>query len=576
MVYFACILINEAGDKLKISLPEGNLLGMRMLNALCGADPIEWIDHTSHNKIISCTSILKDEILGICKEFVNTLPGLSKVSDFFKDQKENAYLGFLRYGTLERIDDELIEKTIYMIRYRNFAEKYQMLEFGDREVYTGPQNLKDCVCRFCGLKYPEVRFKKRNAHAIPDALGNKLVFCNDECQTCNGDLSAVEKELIEYLKFRRADSRIPNKKKKIIHVTGHNFDYDGPTGILKISKSAILDEKEGKYFVKLEGAELISHLGIYRGLAKIAIDLIPWDLVGQFEATIRWIKGDFIPRNVPDVYFIYRKSAIQQPRARVYLRKSDVQVSEYPKCIVALDLIDLTFVYIVPFSKYDDEMLAPYSVREYLPFFMSNDGHLYEKIDMSDRIGKYAHVKIWVEKCDCEVVGQDMFNSVQERNPNIVDFPPLDRGNVKVLSNVVNRNCLFATPHSYHILIDNCVVRPDFDITVDASSAGLNMAWKVQVEHMHSQQPVLQAEGEIDVMLMRPSDVYSVMTREVSSFLIEYLFEIVSDKLSEINRKRMPDFDFSQLADMIMEAQGHIMHPKEDMEKSVMSNLLDT
>ncbi|MGJ0982013.1 HNH endonuclease [Bacteroides ovatus] len=117
-----------------------------------------------------------------------------------------------------------------MVRKANFFVTYNVISFGDKEEYTGPNDLNACVCRFCGKKYPEVRFKKKNAHAIPDALGNKLVFCNDECQSCNAALSPIDKELAEYLKFRRSENKIVNKKNKIIKVWGHNFFYDGSIG----------------------------------------------------------------------------------------------------------------------------------------------------------------------------------------------------------------------------------------------------------------------------------------------------------------------------------------------------------
>lgn len=198
-----------------------------------------------------------------------------------------------------------------------------------------------------------MKFKKRNAHAIPDALGNKLVFCNDECKNCNSSLSTIDKELTEYLKFRRADFKIANKNNKIIQVWGHNFFYNGPTGELKISRLAILKEIDNSFYVKLEGADPITHLGIYKALAKIAIDLMPRNMVDDFHTTIDWIKGDFIPKSLPNIFFAYCKAYVSQPKVTVFMLKDCVLDDKLPKCIVALALTDLIFFYIVPFGKGD-------------------------------------------------------------------------------------------------------------------------------------------------------------------------------------------------------------------------------
>ena len=43
---------------------------------------------------------------------------------------------------------------------------------------------------------------KKIAHAIQDALGNKLLFCYEECDTCNHDLAMVEDQFRILMDFR--------------------------------------------------------------------------------------------------------------------------------------------------------------------------------------------------------------------------------------------------------------------------------------------------------------------------------------------------------------------------------------
>ena len=199
MSNFICQIFNESGDRLRINLSQSHPAWMDMLNLLCGAKPLEWIDDSSHNKLFICSSELKVRIHEICSKYKSQESNLSVIEDYFNNQVDNSRLAFLREGALLSVDNNLVKKAVFMVRKANFFVTYNVISFGDKEEYTGPNDLNACVCRFCGKKYPEVRFKKKNAHAIPDALGNKLVFCIDECQSCIAALSPIDKELAEYL-----------------------------------------------------------------------------------------------------------------------------------------------------------------------------------------------------------------------------------------------------------------------------------------------------------------------------------------------------------------------------------------
>lgn len=75
----------------------------------------------------------------------------------------------------------------------------------------GEEDVQKRVCRFCGKSVPDVKFDKR-AHAIQDALGNKLLFCYEECDTCNHDLASVEDHFRIIMDFRHSIFRIPRKE----------------------------------------------------------------------------------------------------------------------------------------------------------------------------------------------------------------------------------------------------------------------------------------------------------------------------------------------------------------------------
>ena len=63
--------------------------------------------------------------------------------------------------------EELESRYIYYMKNYNPIFNY-VHDMGETQVIIDPI---DKVCRFCGKKYPEVKFKKK-AHAISEMLGN--------------------------------------------------------------------------------------------------------------------------------------------------------------------------------------------------------------------------------------------------------------------------------------------------------------------------------------------------------------------------------------------------------------------
>ena len=73
-------------------------------------------------------------------------------------------------------------------RYRletgySILTNYNICEFGTKRIHIGEQNKEKRICRFCNNKSENVTFKNK-AHAISEALGNKTIILNEECDNC--------------------------------------------------------------------------------------------------------------------------------------------------------------------------------------------------------------------------------------------------------------------------------------------------------------------------------------------------------------------------------------------------------
>ena len=75
--------------------------------------------------------------------------------------------------------------TGYEAAYSFYATHYEVIgewSLIGKKIRLGKRDKK--VCRFCGQGCPEVTFKKE-AHAIPESLGNKSLYTTYECDACN-------------------------------------------------------------------------------------------------------------------------------------------------------------------------------------------------------------------------------------------------------------------------------------------------------------------------------------------------------------------------------------------------------
>jgi hypothetical protein len=109
--------------------------------------------------------------------------------------------------------EKFYENYMITIRFR-FDEEGEEIEFDDRDNFDkNGKSSEPRKCRFCNcIEGGEHSFKKV-AHAIPELLGNKKIFTQNECDRCNNiSGSTYETALGNYLSVLRALLRIPGKK----------------------------------------------------------------------------------------------------------------------------------------------------------------------------------------------------------------------------------------------------------------------------------------------------------------------------------------------------------------------------
>ena len=239
---------------------------------------------------------------------------------------------------------------------------FQYLSYGydGLEEWIGETDIQKRKCRFCGESFPKVSFNKK-AHAIQDALGNKLLFCNEECDRCNHDLAVVENQFRILMDFRRSIFRIPRKETtKSAKVVGKDFiiqtgkDGEPHLYLMKEKLSGVDTTKPFMHHFELK--EPIVNEQMYKALCKIVIDLLPSCELTHFENTIRWIKSkSFAPDALPSIWLANLPTEIpvyKQPVLDIFINNRNLK-QQAPYCTAIIWIYDIAYLFIVPLVDID-------------------------------------------------------------------------------------------------------------------------------------------------------------------------------------------------------------------------------
>ena len=93
--------------------------------------------------------------------------------------------------------------------FSKYELKYKFDTNIDKKRYLGKNNNK--ICRFCDKTEPNTSFKK-DAHVIPQLIGNHKLLSNFECDICNDLFSIFENSLASYLGPLRTIAGIVGRK----------------------------------------------------------------------------------------------------------------------------------------------------------------------------------------------------------------------------------------------------------------------------------------------------------------------------------------------------------------------------
>ena len=153
------------------------------------------------------------------------------------------------------------------------------------------------VCRFCGLRVPNVTFKNE-AHAIPECLGNRSLTTEYECDDCNQFFGlGIENDFGNWSKAQRALSGVRGKK-RVPALKGRSsrpWRLEHDSSGIKVTQDesdpvAVVDEVT-KEITLTVSQDQYTPVAVLKAFAKMALSLLPEEELPNFRGAMTWIRN---------------------------------------------------------------------------------------------------------------------------------------------------------------------------------------------------------------------------------------------------------------------------------------------
>ena len=279
-------------------------------------------------------------------------------------------LSLLNGNIIDEIEDA--ESEIF----GRILENYELITFnldknGKLRIGEGFRDKR--ICRFCKQKAPIVSFQKE-AHAISEALGNKKLILNEECDACNEFFDKnIERDFIYFHDIARTMFGIKNKDNNIPKMKGKNFEFS-----LINEKDLLLkaiapnDEEVTKKTpskVILNTGKKIKLQNIYKALCKFALSVIDSKYIEFFSKTIKWLRDEEKAEKLPKISVLHSYHFFtKRPEIALYMRNNDNK--NLPFLVGEFKFAYYVYIFIVPFSEKDENsFLMDIEYQEFLDCF---------------------------------------------------------------------------------------------------------------------------------------------------------------------------------------------------------------
>ena len=257
-------------------------------------------------------------------------------------------------------------------RYRIEAE-YHLSQMG-RKAFVW-EALPERRCQFCGRSAPEVTFRK-DAHAIPEFLGNRYLLNKEECDSCNDLLSeTAEDHFAKFINPYRTVGQVPGKGGLPKYRTRDKrsrveFDDDSVRVTTPQDEPIFeIDEDNRQFHLTLVTQPFIPCVA-FKCFVKIALGIAPRKTLADLEPLARWMidrdTENLTPPSTPlPVLTQFSPGPRPYDGVDVFLLRRKDEAPSAPDCVLILAFGNLCLQAYIPTHR-DSELDG---IKQNLVFF---------------------------------------------------------------------------------------------------------------------------------------------------------------------------------------------------------------
>jgi hypothetical protein len=279
--------------------------------------------------------------------------------NFNKDSDKNLNISF----NGEFIDDH---KKLFD-RFIDYYEIEDLIFEPDRKDKLKPKNER--ICRFCNKQIPEVTFKK-DAHVMPELMGNRNLISDFECDVCNHFFSKYEDELARFmglsrtLSFMRGKEGLPKFKtpdKNLI--VGKDEESGDPKRIQLVSIGQENNHFEIDKDKKTLTVNSVKHpytpIKVFKALLKVALSLVEGSELANFPKAFKILMSDEHDDKIKGLpvlrLFVWVCPGVPFPSPLVFLccKKESKKEANAPSKTMVLYFQNYIYQVFIPFDEND-------------------------------------------------------------------------------------------------------------------------------------------------------------------------------------------------------------------------------
>lgn len=367
------------------------------------------------------TAEFRKRLADFIEKYKGKLPQIQQLGGKFNKLSDDEWFFILPPGPLTTLQKYKLERELDELNGRaDVVSDEDMMAFageilGNYEIITfdldkeakikiGEGTKAKRVCRFCKGRIPEVTFKKE-AHAISEALGNKKLILNEECDSCNEFFDEnVERDFIHFHDLTRTVFGVLNKDNEVPKLKGKGFSVaktDERLSVALVSADNAVPKNAPPEGMLLKTNNKIALQNIYKALCKFALSVIDAGSMEHFADTVAWLKGEKTADALPKVAVLHSYHFFtRRPELTLHLRNNDN--AKLPYLVGEFKIMLYVYIFIVPFSdKDDDDFLSEESYANFLSCFKQiNVNYGFKFADFSQNIQRDLNFDIKFQRSE--------------------------------------------------------------------------------------------------------------------------------------------------------------------------------